>query len=124
MKITDVTHLGLPELQLWEDLRVDHVELALDLVAPDVVDGADLLVEDQMFGGGGEPAGETRPGEQPAGGATVWFLLPDEHKPLHPGLVPIRLQDRLWSHVDDQSHGVLGTSCLVSAEVYKEGWIS
>lgn len=30
-------------------MRVDHVELRLDLVAPDVVDRVDVFVEDQMF---------------------------------------------------------------------------
>lgn len=42
-------------LQLREDLRVDDVELCLDLVAAHVVHGGDMLVEDQVFGGGWKP---------------------------------------------------------------------
>lgn len=46
-------------LQLREDFRVDQVELGLDLVAADVVDGGDLLVHDQVICIAGEP--ETHP---------------------------------------------------------------
>lgn len=42
-------------LQLREDLRVDDVELRLDLVAAHVVHGGHVLVEDQVFGGGWKP---------------------------------------------------------------------
>lgn len=50
------SYLGSVDLELWEDLWVDHVELSLDHVAPDVVYRADVLVEDQVFCGGREPA--------------------------------------------------------------------
>lgn len=42
-------------LQLREDLRVDDVELRLDLVAAHVVHGGNVLVEDQVFSGGWKP---------------------------------------------------------------------
>lgn len=42
-------------LQLGEDVRVDQVQLRLDLVAADVVDGRDLLVHDQVLCTAGEP---------------------------------------------------------------------
>ena len=53
-------YLCLVGLELREDLGVDHVQLGLDLVTPDVVDRADLFVEDQVFRRGREPAGEQR----------------------------------------------------------------
>lgn len=46
-------------LEFWKDLRVDHVQLGLDLVAPDVVGRTDVFVEDQVFRRGRKPA-ETR----------------------------------------------------------------
>lgn len=33
-----------------EDVRVDEVELCLDLVAPEVVNGRTLLIQDQVLG--------------------------------------------------------------------------
>lgn len=47
-------------LQLGEDVRVDQVQLRLDLVAADVVDGGDLLVHDQVLRTAGEPETHTR----------------------------------------------------------------
>lgn len=32
--------------ELWEYLWVDHVELSLEFVAPDVLDSTDLFVQD------------------------------------------------------------------------------
>lgn len=52
-------HLCPEGLELWKDLRVDHVQLGLDLVAPDVVKRTDVFVEDQVFCRGRKPA-ETR----------------------------------------------------------------
>lgn len=48
-------YFGPEGLQLGEDLRVDDVELRLDLVAAHVVHGGDVLVEDQVLGGGWKP---------------------------------------------------------------------
>lgn len=48
-------YLGGVVLQLGEDVRVDQVQLRLDLVAADVVDGGDLLVHDHVFCTVGEP---------------------------------------------------------------------
>lgn len=47
---------GSAGLELREDLWVDHVQLSLDLVAPDVVGRAHVLVQDQMFCRGRKPA--------------------------------------------------------------------
>lgn len=47
---------GSAGLELREDLRVDHVQLRLDLVAPDVVDRGHVFVQDQMFCRGWKPA--------------------------------------------------------------------
>lgn len=44
-------------LEFWKDLRVNHVELRLNLVASDVVDRAHLFVEDEMLGRGWKPKG-------------------------------------------------------------------
>lgn len=52
-------HLGGVVLQLREDLRVDQVQLCLDLVATDVVDGGGLLVQDQVLRTAGEPETHT-----------------------------------------------------------------
>lgn len=41
---------------MWEDLGVNHVQLSLNLVASDVVDRADVFVEDQVFCCGWKPA--------------------------------------------------------------------
>lgn len=79
---------GSAGLELREDLRVDHVELGLDLVAPDVVDRGHVFVQDQMFRRGWEP--------------------------LHPGLVLIRVQNLLRGDVHHQRRRVLGASRLIS----------
>lgn len=50
------SYRGSAGLELREDLRVDHVELGLDLVAPDVVDRGHVLVQDQVFRPGRKPA--------------------------------------------------------------------
>lgn len=50
-----------------EDVGVDEVELRLDLVAAQVVDGRAALVQDQVLGGGPEPKAETACSRHPAG---------------------------------------------------------
>lgn len=85
---------GSAGLELREDLRVDHVELGLDLVAPDVVDRGHVFVQDQMFRRGWEP--------------------------LHPGLVLTRVQNALRGDVHHQRRRVLGAPRLISGE--DNGW--
>lgn len=50
------SYRGSAGLELREDLRVDHVQLGLDLVAPGVVDRGHVFVQDQMFRRGWKPA--------------------------------------------------------------------
>lgn len=97
-------------LQLREDLRVDHVQLRLDLVAADVVDGGHVFVQDQMFRRGRKPgqAKRTVPSAPVSTKVKAWTV-----KPVHPGPVLLRLQDALWDDVDHQRRGVLGASRLV-----------
>lgn len=97
-------------LELREDLRVDHVQLRLDLVAADVVDGGHVFVQDQMFRRGRKP-GEAKRMVAAASVSTkvkAWTL-----QPVHPGPVLVRLQDALRDDVDHQRCGVLGASRLV-----------
>lgn len=88
---------------------MDHVQLRLDLVAADVVDGGHVFVQDQMFRRGREPGRAKR--TVPA--ATVSQTWTWTVQPVHPGPVLVRLQDALWDHVDHQRCGVLGASRLV-----------
>lgn len=91
---------------------MDDVELRLDLVAAHVVHGGDVLVEDQVFGGGWKPE------EKHLCPDGVWISMRQKpqcgaSQPLHPAAVLIRVQDRLWSHVDHQDGAVLRPSSLV-----------
>lgn len=53
-------HRGCAGVEPREDLRVDHVQLSLDLVAPDVMGRAHVFIQDQMFRPGWKPT-KTRP---------------------------------------------------------------
>lgn len=55
---------GAEGLELREDLRVDHVQVSLDLVAPDVVGGAHVFVQDQMFCGRWKPTKAEQTGQR------------------------------------------------------------
>lgn len=91
---------------------MDDVELRLDLVAAHVVHGGDVLVEDQVFGGGWKPEKKQRCTHG------VWISMRQKpergaSEPLHPAAVLIRVQERLWSDVNHQHGGVLRPSRLV-----------
>lgn len=60
------SYRGSAGLELREDLWVDHVQLGLDLVAPDVVDRGHVFVQDQMFRRGWKPAKAKRTVPMPA----------------------------------------------------------
>lgn len=92
---------------------MDHVELSLNLVTSDVVDRARVFVKDQVFCRRWKPA-ETQPL------SARWTKCCDKKlsdrncKPLHPLLVLVCFQNKLWSHVDHQRSRVLRPTCLVS----------
>lgn len=69
-----------------EDVRVDEVELRLNLVAAEVVNGRAILIQDQVLG--------VRP------------------KPLHPLLVSAVRKHALRGHVDHQGHGGISLSLV------------
>lgn len=100
---------GAEGLELREDLRVDHVQVSLDLMAPGVVGGAHVLVQEQMFCGRWKPTRAEQTGQR----QSVFPNLDLKVEPLHPGLVLIRVQDPLRGYVHHQHRGVLGPSRLI-----------
>lgn len=110
------SYLGSVGLQFWKDLRVNHVELRLDLVAADVVDRTRVFVHDQVFRWGRKPA-EQKNRTEIKNKSSVWRKSDEKpNRPLHPFLVLIRLQEMLRSHVDHQNRRVFGSTRLIPEE--------
>ncbi len=85
-----VPYFGLVEFERREDLRMDEVELRLELVTAGVVRRERLLVHHQMLSAAGKP--ETQQMRQTHTHTHTRSDLCEIAVPLHPALVLLRVQ--------------------------------